>query len=132
MSLASIRTSTPPGTLLDHTPAAAGETLKAWLSERGHAPYRTGQILRRVLQAPIGHWSEATDLPLALRSELHATFPLPRLAADIVQQSTDGTRKYLWRLEDTEAVESVLIPSGNRRTLCISSQAGCALGCTFC
>jgi 23S rRNA (adenine2503-C2)-methyltransferase len=49
-----------------------------------------------------------------------------------VQQSSDGTRKYLWRLEDGEAIESVLIPSGPRRTLCISSQAGCALGCTFC
>jgi 23S rRNA (adenine2503-C2)-methyltransferase len=49
-----------------------------------------------------------------------------------VQQSADGTRKYLWRLPDGEAIESVLIPSGARRTLCISSQAGCALGCVFC
>jgi 23S rRNA (adenine2503-C2)-methyltransferase len=48
------------------------------------------------------------------------------------QQSSDGTRKYLWRLDDGEAIESVLIPSGARRTLCISSQAGCALGCSFC
>ena len=49
-----------------------------------------------------------------------------------MQQSSDGTRKYLWRLADGEAIESVLIPSGKRRTLCISSQAGCALGCVFC
>jgi 23S rRNA (adenine2503-C2)-methyltransferase len=49
-----------------------------------------------------------------------------------MQTSTDGTRKYLWRLLDGELVESVLIPSGARRTLCISSQAGCALGCIFC
>jgi 23S rRNA (adenine2503-C2)-methyltransferase len=83
-------------------------------------------------QAPLAQWSDATDLPLELRAELEATFPLPRLTADTIQQSTDGTRKYLWRLQDNEAVESVLIPSGNRRTLCISSQAGCALGCTFC
>jgi 23S rRNA (adenine2503-C2)-methyltransferase len=69
---------------------------------------------------------------LALRTQLEASFPIPRLAVDTIQQSTDGTRKYLWRLADNEAVESVLIPSGNRRTLCISSQAGCALGCTFC
>jgi 23S rRNA (adenine2503-C2)-methyltransferase len=46
--------------------------------------------------------------------------------------SQDGTQKFLWRLADGEAVESVLIPSGSRRTLCISSQAGCALGCVFC
>jgi 23S rRNA (adenine2503-C2)-methyltransferase len=58
--------------------------------------------------------------------------PLPRLREEMIQQSADGTRKYLWRLADGEAIESVLIPSGTRRTLCISSQAGCALGCTFC
>jgi 23S rRNA (adenine2503-C2)-methyltransferase len=51
---------------------------------------------------------------------------------DTVQESADGTRKYLWRLDDGEAIESVLIPSGKRRTLCVSSQAGCALGCVFC
>jgi 23S rRNA (adenine2503-C2)-methyltransferase len=132
MSLPSIRTSTPASNLLDQTPAAASKTLRAWLSERGHAPYRAGQILRRLWQAPIVQWSEATDLPLALRSELDGAFPLPRLVADTIQQSADGTRKYLWRLDDNEAIESVLIPSGTRRTLCISSQAGCALGCTFC
>jgi len=75
---------------------------------------------------------DATELPATLRTELERDFPLPRLAADTVQQSADGTRKYLWRLADGEAIESVLIPSGTRRTLCISSQAGCALGCTFC
>jgi 23S rRNA (adenine2503-C2)-methyltransferase len=132
MSSASVRTSMSATTLLDQTPAAARESLHAWLAQRSHAPYRAGQILRRLWQAPIAQWSEATDLPLALRSELDISFPLPRLSADTIQQSSDGTRKYLWRLEDKEAIESVLIPSGNRRTLCISSQAGCALGCTFC
>src|SRR2546428_3030929 len=48
------------------------------------------------------------------------------------QVSGDGTEKFLWALEDGEAIESVLIPEGKRRTLCISSQAGCALGCVFC
>jgi 23S rRNA (adenine2503-C2)-methyltransferase len=132
MSSPSARTSTAAGGLLDQTPAAARETLQGWLAERGHPAYRAGQILRRLWQAPLESWSGASDLPLALRAELEAAFPLPRLAADTIQQSTDGTRKYLWRLGDNEAIESVLIPSGNRRTLCISSQAGCALGCTFC
>src|SRR6185503_12409138 len=77
-------------------------------------------------------WAEATDLPASLRAELDREFPLPRLTPDTIQQSADGTRKYLWRLGDGEAIESVLIPSGKRLTLCISSQAGCALGCTFC
>src|SRR4051812_34502635 len=102
MSSASVPTSTSATTLLDQTPAAARESLHAWLAQRGHAPYRAGQILRRLWQAPITQWSEATDLPLALRSELDISFPLPRLSADTIQQSTDGTRKYLWRLEDKE------------------------------
>jgi 23S rRNA (adenine2503-C2)-methyltransferase len=89
-------------------------------------------MLRRLWQVPMSTWADATELPTVLRAELDQVFPLPRLVADTVQQSRDGTRKYLWRLDDGEAIESVLIPSGTRRTLCISSQAGCALGCTFC
>jgi len=71
-------------------------------------------------------------LPQPLRDRLDQVWPLPRLVADVIQQSQDGTRKYLWGLPDGEKVESVLIPSAGRRTLCVSSQAGCALGCGFC
>jgi len=94
--------------------------------------YRAGQLLRRLWVSPVESWAGATELPAALRAELDLAQPLPRLHADVIQQSADGTRKYLWRLSDGEAIESVLIPSGSRRTLCISSQAGCALGCSFC
>jgi 23S rRNA (adenine2503-C2)-methyltransferase len=118
--------------LLDFTPEQARNTLVEWVAERGLPSYRAGQMLRRLWQAPAESWEAATDLPAALRAELDQSFPLPRLAADTIQQSADGTRKYLWRLEDGEAIESVLIPSGSRRTLCISSQAGCALKCSFC
>jgi 23S rRNA (adenine2503-C2)-methyltransferase len=88
--------------------------------------------MRRLWQAPVATWDEATELPLDLRAELASAFPLERLHLDVEQRSADGTRKLLWRLRDGEAIESVLIPSGSRRTLCISSQAGCALGCSFC
>jgi 23S rRNA (adenine2503-C2)-methyltransferase len=88
--------------------------------------------MRRLWQAPVAAWDEATDLPLDLRAELTSAFPLERLHLDVEQRSADGTRKFLWRLRDGEAIESVLIPSGSRRTLCISSQAGCALRCSFC
>jgi 23S rRNA (adenine2503-C2)-methyltransferase len=118
--------------LLDQTPAGSREMLRRWVTDRGLPSYRTGQILRRLWQSPVKSWGEATELPVALRSELDQAFPLSRLVVDTVQQSADGTRKYLWRLDDGEAIESVLIPSGTRRTLCISSQAGCALGCSFC
>jgi 23S rRNA (adenine2503-C2)-methyltransferase len=132
MASPSIRTTMPAGSLLDQTPAGARETLERWLDQRGYPRYRAGQMLRRLWQAPLESWAGATDLPLELRAELEANFPLARLTPDTIQQSSDGTRKYLWRLQDNEAIESVLIPSGSRRTLCISSQAGCALGCTFC
>jgi 23S rRNA (adenine2503-C2)-methyltransferase len=118
--------------ILDVTPEAAHERIRAWIRARGLPAYRVGQIHRKLWVAPVAAWSEATDLPETVRREVDAEFPLPRLPVDTIQQSADGTRKYLWRLTDGEAVESVLIPSGTRRTLCVSSQAGCALGCVFC
>jgi len=123
---------TVPASLLDLSPLAARKRLEAWVAERGLPKYRVGQLARRLWQSPVARWMDATDLPLALRSQLDETLPLPRLEAEVIQQSADGTRKYLWRLDDGEAIESVLIPSGARRTLCISSQAGCALRCAFC
>jgi 23S rRNA (adenine2503-C2)-methyltransferase len=121
-----------PPDLLSLPPAAARDHVARWVAERRLPGYRAGQIVRRLWQAPVSTWADATELPLGLRAELDQAFPLARLTAEVEQQSADGTRKYLWRLADGEAIESVLIPSGGRRTLCISSQAGCALGCTFC
>jgi 23S rRNA (adenine2503-C2)-methyltransferase len=122
----------PPETLLDLTPADARERLRAWAEERRLPRYRVDQIARRLWTNPVASWSDASDLPQALREELDASFPLPRLAPEVVQRSSDGTQKFLWRLADGQTIESVLIPSGSRRTLCISSQAGCALACAFC
>lgn len=118
--------------LLDLPPADARARLAAWVAARGLPAYRAGQLLRRLWVDPVESWADATELPKGMRVELEAELPLDRLTLDVSQQSSDGTRKYLWRLADGEAIESVLIPSGARRTLCISSQAGCALKCAFC
>jgi len=118
--------------LLSLTPQAAGAALGEWLAERGEPPYRVRQVFPRLWQRPVGCWADATDLPAPLRTALEAAFPLKRLALRTHQQSSDGTEKFLWALDDGEAIEAVLIPEGKRRTLCISSQAGCALGCVFC
>ena len=118
--------------LLDLTPDDARAVLQQWIARRGLPAYRASQIHRRLWQAPVESWERATELPSTLRVELQESFPMERLTPDVTQQSADGTRKYLWRLNDGEAIESVLIPSGSRRTLCISSQAGCALRCAFC
>jgi len=121
-----------PPTLLDLTPDQARTTLTDWVKAQGLPAYRTGQLFRRLWVKPVGAWADATELPAELRQVLDRELPLPRLRPEAIQQSKDGTRKFLWRLADGDAIESVLIPTGSRRTLCISSQAGCALGCVFC
>ena len=121
-----------PASLLDQSPDDARRFLDAWVRARGLPAYRAGQVARRLWVAPIGSWEEATELPASLRATLAAELPLARLHVDVEQLSSDGTRKFLWRLADGEAIESVLIPTSSRRTLCISSQAGCALKCSFC
>src|SRR5881397_53933 len=118
--------------LLSLVPDAARTALAQWLAERGEPAYRARQVLPRLWERPVGSWDEATELPAALRRDLPEALPLRRLALSARQVSQDGTEKYLWDLGDGEAVESVLIPEGKRRTLCISSQVGCALGCVFC
>lgn len=123
---------TTPPTLLDLAPSHAAAALTDWVAAAGLPGYRAAQLLSRLWTRPVGSWAEATELPLALRSTLDAELPLPRLEAVTVQLSQDGTQKFLWGLPDGEKMESVLIPSGKRRTLCISSQVGCALGCVFC
>jgi 23S rRNA (adenine2503-C2)-methyltransferase len=118
--------------LLSLTPEAARATLQEWLAARGEPAYRVRQVLPRLWQRPVAGWSDATDLPEPLRRALAEALPLRRLTLRTHQASSDGTEKFLWGLDDGEAIESVLIPEGKRRTLCISSQAGCALGCVFC
>jgi 23S rRNA (adenine2503-C2)-methyltransferase len=118
--------------LLSLAPEGARAALAEWLATRGEPPYRAKQILPRLWQRPVASWDDATELPAGLRRELAGAFPLRRPALRARQVSRDGTEKYLWDLGDGEAVESVLIPEGRRRTLCISSQVGCALGCVFC
>jgi len=119
-------------TLLDLAPGEARAQLAAWVESNGLPRFRLRQLVPRFWTTPVGSWREATELPGELRERLDKEWPLPRLELAAEQLSGDGTRKYLWRLADGEAIESVLIPSGARRTLCISSQAGCALGCAFC
>ena len=118
--------------ILDLVPKDAAAALSEWLAARGEATYRVKQLVPRLWDRPVRNWSDATELPKALRDALDADWPLGAMTAEVRQESSDGTVKYLWRLPDGEAVESVLIPEGPRRTLCISSQAGCPLRCAFC
>ncbi len=103
-----------------------------WLEAKGEASYRARQVAHWVYEQAARSFDEVTTLPRSLRPELEAAFDLAALAPAWTARSADGTVKHLWRLRDGEQVESVLIPASDRLTLCLSSQAGCALGCRFC
>ncbi|HXQ21037.1 MAG TPA: 23S rRNA (adenine(2503)-C(2))-methyltransferase RlmN [Candidatus Acidoferrales bacterium] len=110
------------------TPAA----LRAWLAERGYPVYRARQVLSWIYCRRATSFAAMSDLSQDLRAALAAHFSIPTLAPVCVARSADGTRKLLFRLEGDVAIEAVLIPDPPRLTLCISSQAGCGMGCTFC
>ena len=95
-------------------------------------PYRTRQIALWVLQRNAAGFDEMTDLPKDLRARLAERFDLAEPRIVEVQTSTDGSRKYLLELGDGTTIESVAMPGGRKLTLCLSTQSGCAVGCTFC
>ena len=106
--------------------------LAARLSPYVDRPYRVEQVYRALYERRLSDFASMTDLSQATRAELDARFSLERPATAARHESTDGTVKHLFRLADGATVETVDIPDGARRTLCVSSQAGCALACRFC
>ena len=113
-------------------PEEAGAVLGAHFASRGQPSYRAGQVLRWLHERLALSFEEMTDLPAAERAALAESFTLAVPETARLSRSVDGTAKHLWRLHDGELIESVLIPTPTRLTLCISSQAGCAMACTFC
>jgi 23S rRNA (adenine2503-C2)-methyltransferase len=118
--------------LLNLTPEDAERTLRDFARSLGVEPYRGRQAANHLWHSPKAAFADMSDLPLIFRSALANTFEVPRLTLDVRQRSTDGTEKFLFRLHDRQAIETVAIPEKRRLTLCISSQAGCALQCAFC
>ena len=114
------------------TPAELGEALGGHFRARGQPAYRARQVEGWVYAGAARSLADMTNLPLAERTALHDAFRFDEPALDTVSVSSDGSAKHLWRLAGGEVVESVLIPVRGRLTLCISSQAGCALACRFC
>jgi 23S rRNA (adenine2503-C2)-methyltransferase len=108
------------------------EQLAAHFAASGERPYRVRQTLAWLYQRDALSFDEMTDLSIEARRGLAAAFSLTAPDVARVEQSTDGTVKHLWRMHDGELLESVLIPSADRLTLCMSSQAGCAMACVFC
>ena len=106
--------------------------LTAHFAQMGEKPFRARQVMRWMHQGAAGDFDETTDLAKSLRAKLtdSAQVGVPALMA--AQESHDGTRKWLLDVGTGNGVETVFIPETDRGTLCISSQVGCALECTFC
>jgi 23S rRNA (adenine2503-C2)-methyltransferase len=108
------------------------EGLTAWFAQQGEKPFRARQVLRWMHHFGEGDFNAMTDIARSLREKLIATAavsPAPTISDKL---SDDGTRKFLFDVGNGNAVETVFIPEDDRGTLCISSQAGCALECAFC
>ncbi len=110
-------------------PRPAVEALVASLGER---PYRARQLFRWLHRAGAATLGDMTDVPRTLRDALAKVARLTTLERANEQRSVDGTIKWTWRTRDGKLVESVYMPEADRKTLCVSSQVGCAVGCTFC
>lgn len=118
----------------------APESLAVWLKTAGEPSFRTNQILDWVWKKKVESIDGMTNLPAPLRERLAADFRISALEHVTTEGSEDTSRKFLFRLHDGRYVESVLIPANpalygeksDRRTLCVSSQVGCAYGCKFC
>jgi len=118
--------------LLDLVPQEADARLREFAALNGQPAYRATQIVQHLWKSPRAGFDEMSQLPREFRDQLESAFEIPRLAVSARQKSADGTEKFLFRLHDGEHIETVAIPEGSRLTLCISSQAGCALQCSFC
>jgi 23S rRNA (adenine2503-C2)-methyltransferase len=106
--------------------------LLGWLADHQVRSFRADQILKWVYLRMVESFDQMTDLRKDFRLLLGENFIIQRLPILKTQTAGDGTRKFLFGLEDGNTVESVLIPERNHYTLCVSSQVGCALGCRFC
>ena len=138
----------PHGNVVCLVPTAAKRAIHALLLDEieGHLatinerPYRARQIIDWLYEKRVCSFAEMSDLPQPLRTALANQFAFGQLQTVRVLGSKDTTRKFLFRLEDGNLIESVLIPASpalygersDRRTICVSTQVGCAYGCKFC
>ncbi|EAV47391.1 hypothetical protein MB2181_04920 [Methylophilales bacterium HTCC2181] len=106
--------------------------LTEYLEKFGHKPYRAKQLLKWIYQSGEHDFSQMTDLAKSFRQSLQTTSEIATPSIQLDHLSTDGTRKWLLDVGAKNGIEAVFIPETDRGTLCISSQVGCALECTFC
>ena len=119
--------------VMNHILETTTPQLIEWLAERGHPKYRAGQIQQWLFQRRAVEFEQMTNLPKKLRDELAADFSILTGSVAAHHVAEDGTEKLLMQWADRGQVECVLLrDEGIRRSICISTQVGCAMGCVFC
>ena len=106
--------------------------MREYFNSIGEKPFRADQVMKWIYHQGISDFEQMTNLNKVLRAKLQANCQIKAPEIAYQQNATDGTIKFALRLEGGQEVESVWIPDGERATLCVSSQVGCALECTFC
>lgn len=114
--------------LLDLTREGMRELFVSW----GEKPFRGDQVMKWIYHFGIDNFDDMSNINKKLKAKLHATCEIKAPEISIKQEASDGTIKYALLLEGGQEVETVWIPEKDRATLCVSSQVGCALECTFC
>ena len=108
------------------------DALAAYCEQLGEKRFRSVQLFRWIHQRGAGDFTQMSDLAKSLRGKLAAVAEVRPLKVISEHRSSDGTVKWLFDVGNGDAVETVFIPEDDRGTLCVSSQAGCAVGCRFC
>lgn len=111
---------------------ASLQDITTFLTTHGEKAFRAKQIWQWIWQRGVNDFQEMSNLSKPTREILENAWYFDKLIPHQVQTATDGTVKTAWQLHDGEIVESVLIPGNQKFTVCVSSQAGCKLGCKFC
>lgn len=106
--------------------------LEELIRNSGERPFRARQIFHHLYVRFVNSWEQCTDLSKNFRKELEQNFYFDALSCVSRSKSSDGTEKFVFQLHDGNAIETVLIPDPPRYTLCVSTQVGCPLKCTFC
>ena len=118
----------PGRSLFDASP----EELGAWMAERGHRPYHARQVYRWIFERRAEGFEGMSDVPKRLRDELEEHWSVFSMAVSTHHVAPDGTDKLLLECRDGRRIECVLMAEQERRTVCISTQVGCGMGCVFC
>ncbi len=106
--------------------------LEAFVAGMGEKPFRARQLQKWLYKRCVADFDQMTDLAKSFRERLKEVAVVATPSITTMQVSADGTRKWLLAMDGTQGIETVFIPEPGRGTLCISSQVGCAMDCTFC